>query len=293
MSTDNYNKLENVISVKTIRSVKSLDLRKQRVAGGICEFSKIYYVEQGASVVFVDGKQFSLDEGNMIIYGPGAYCGKSPYYNPGGIVKEIHFEVDSSVMGSIYNRPFRLNLHQRMHFGKLITKGQLLFESITNSSGDERMQFIENVDPRDIQQLKNQLELFLLDISYKIEKKKPLANNSPKNQTYQQQMDKLTDYLMKRINQNPTIKEIQSELFVSESTLRRIVKKSKGCGVIAYFQELKLREAKKLIISTSLSVTEVSNHLGFYSVAYFSAWFKRKTGVSPTEYAKTSRNIPD
>lgn len=75
-------------------------------------------------------------------------------------------------------------------------------------------------------------------------------------------------------------------LYQSASTVRRLVHKHKGCGPIAYFRELKIREAKRLLETTQLSVTQISEQLGFSTIHYFSRTFKNYTGMSLTEYLK-------
>jgi AraC-like DNA-binding protein len=57
-------------------------------------------------------------------------------------------------------------------------------------------------------------------------------------------------------------------------------------GAISFFNELKLDEAKRLIREGRLNFTEIADALGFTSLHYFSRLFKKKTGLSPSEYAK-------
>lgn len=289
MPTDICNEFKSIVSVNSIIAIQRLDLRKRRMVGELCNHAEIYYVEQGATEMFSDGSRFTLNEGSMIIYGPGTFRGKSPYYIPGGIVNVISFDVDSSIISSLYNFPIRLNSRQRSRLEKIVAIGQLLLQPLKDSCNVVKMQLREDSDPRDIQQLKNRMELFILDISYMEDRKKSPGYRAGQEKLDLQQMDQLTEYLLNHLNQNPSIKDMQSALWISESTLRRLVHRCKGCGPIAYYQELRIREAKELIQNTSLSMTEIANRLGFYSLAYFSRLFRIKTGITPTEYARTEK----
>lgn len=60
-----------------------------------------------------------------------------------------------------------------------------------------------------------------------------------------------------------------------------------GCGIIDYFIDLKLRKAMELIKKGQLTITEISDILGFSSVSYFSRLFKNRINVTPTEYHKS------
>ena len=52
-------------------------------------------------------------------------------------------------------------------------------------------------------------------------------------------------------------------------------------------------EAKKMITETELSFTEISDSLGFSSSAYFSRTFRKKTGLTPSEYLRKVNKIAD
>jgi YesN/AraC family two-component response regulator len=54
-----------------------------------------------------------------------------------------------------------------------------------------------------------------------------------------------------------------------------------------YINELKLNKSKELIKSSTYTLSEISEILGFSSIHYFSKKFKLNFGVSPTEYSKS------
>ena len=60
--------------------------------------------------------------------------------------------------------------------------------------------------------------------------------------------------------------------------------------VLNYINSLKIREAKALLRESKLSVTEISEKLGFNSIHYFSRLFKKTTGHSPKEYIRSIRS---
>ena len=44
--------------------------------------------------------------------------------------------------------------------------------------------------------------------------------------------------------------------------------------------------ARQLLLSSNYSITEISEHCGFKSIYYFSKYFKKAVGITPSEYAK-------
>jgi AraC-like DNA-binding protein/mannose-6-phosphate isomerase-like protein (cupin superfamily) len=55
-----------------------------------------------------------------------------------------------------------------------------------------------------------------------------------------------------------------------------------------YLSELKLQEAKILMQQPDVSLKEIANRLGYKNLSHFSRQFKRWTGLSPTEFRKSS-----
>ena len=58
-----------------------------------------------------------------------------------------------------------------------------------------------------------------------------------------------------------------------------------GISPKSYFNQLRLRHANELL-SIGLSVTEVAELMNFSSPNYFSAFYKKHTGISPSERQK-------
>ncbi|MDR0709089.1 MAG: AraC family transcriptional regulator, partial [Spirochaetaceae bacterium] len=55
-----------------------------------------------------------------------------------------------------------------------------------------------------------------------------------------------------------------------------------------YFLQLKINKAKEMLREGTLSIKEISYRLSFNSPYYFSRLFKRKTGVSPSQWSDTT-----
>lgn len=71
------------------------------------------------------------------------------------------------------------------------------------------------------------------------------------------------------------------ELGMSYSSFRQAFVAETGMPPGQYQLEIRINKAKDLLGSGALSVSEISEHLGFSSVFYFSRLFKSKTGCTP------------
>lgn len=85
---------------------------------------------------------------------------------------------------------------------------------------------------------------------------------------------------------NITVEELTKRLFVSKAILSREFKHMYGMSPYHYYLNKKLSQAKLLLINSNLSVKEISDKLCFSDEHYFSGLFKRKVGVSPSDFRK-------
>lgn len=72
----------------------------------------------------------------------------------------------------------------------------------------------------------------------------------------------------------------------SKSYISHMFRRESGMTLRAYCNHLKLEDAKKLLLDTTRSVTEIALDTGFNDVSYFIALFREKFGVSPLQYRK-------
>lgn len=78
--------------------------------------------------------------------------------------------------------------------------------------------------------------------------------------------------------------EIAKQIGMGYSCFRRTFKQYTGMAPKQYIDELKLGDAKELLVNTALSCKEIAFELGFESLSYFSNVFKKKMGIPPTKY---------
>ncbi len=87
---------------------------------------------------------------------------------------------------------------------------------------------------------------------------------------------------------NITLFDLCEHFMRSKSHISHMFKKNCGMTINEYCNNLKLEDAKKLLISTNFSVTEIAYDTGFNDVSYFISLFKKKYGASPLKYRKTN-----
>lgn len=85
---------------------------------------------------------------------------------------------------------------------------------------------------------------------------------------------------------NVTLDDLSRHFGRSKSYISHMFKKAGGVSIREYCNHLKLEDAKRILLSTDRSVTEVALEVGFQDVSYFVHLFKEKYGKSPLQYRK-------
>lgn len=81
-----------------------------------------------------------------------------------------------------------------------------------------------------------------------------------------------------------SIAEIAQMCHVSETCFRKLFQQYSGMSPTQHRTLHQLRQAKALLRNGDLTINEIALHLGFMDASYFSRWFKKNTGTSPTSY---------
>ena len=99
-------------------------------------------------------------------------------------------------------------------------------------------------------------------------------------------INQILTYIEKNYHRSISIEQLCSLFHLSRSYISHTFKATTGYPVREYINLLRLEEAKKILIGTKMSVTEVSLRVGFSNSNYFTLLFHRYTGFSPTQYRK-------
>lgn len=273
------------LSVKSIITVFHTNLNGKKAPGESHDFWEFLYVEKGTHQVSVDNIIYSLEEGQMIVYAPLAF-----HIVPVPSVADINivsFESDSNAMSYFANKVITLSGKQRQILSHIMSIGEKCFKNTSADSGLKGMIPRESANASELQNLKNYLELLLIDMY----EKKESTSTKPRSSNYENQsavvFETVTQYLKSNIDKSLSLDDICLNCAISISQLKRVCHNQCGMSPMSYFISLKIDAAKTMIDDTSLNFTQISEKLNFSTVHYFSKLFKDKVGITPTEYAKS------
>ena len=82
------------------------------------------------------------------------------------------------------------------------------------------------------------------------------------------------------------LKDIADMAGYSPSYFSRTFSDTFGASFIEILVDIRIAHAKLLLKNYNLTITDISEKIGFKSNSYFSVTFKKKTGLSPIQYRK-------
>lgn len=81
------------------------------------------------------------------------------------------------------------------------------------------------------------------------------------------------------------------KLCITSNYLNKVVRLSLGTTAKLYIHKKLFEEAERLLVYTTLTVTEIAERLHFDSPSYFVRFFRKQTGITPLKY-REKRNSP-
>lgn len=237
------------------------------------DFWEFACVLDGDVSIAIDEKVFEVHKGQMIFINPLEFHNMCSANNTDPEVLIMSFRLSDNfnfdkrivtVNDSIMNE-----LLDALRFGmKTFNFDGICVASVKSDKEFESQIFV------------NRLEILLLQI-IKEDTTEELQLNTRSAANY----SKIIKILKANIGRSLTIKEIARIANMSESNVKKVFSMYANQGVMAFFNELKIIEAQKLL-KEGLSVYEVSKSLGFAEQNYFSNVFKKATGYSPKNWLK-------
>lgn len=92
------------------------------------------------------------------------------------------------------------------------------------------------------------------------------------------------DYINKMYMQDIGVSDIADNIGISRAHLNHIFQKELNISIQKFLIDFRMHKAANLLVSTDLSIKEISNQVGYQDQLVFSKAFKNKFGMSPKSY---------
>lgn len=252
--------------------------------GVVYDFWQLIYLEEGSYHCQIEGNPPCLIQaGQLLLCEPRKI--RFSIDSRTAVAGIISFRCHSAKMQRLKNRLFTLPEAYQEELLQLLSDGSAFFRKVPESSACRGSRPVDGTADYQLQAVKNRIELLLIKLydMHLRSGEEPQILREPPNHWVK--FREIETYMQANIHTNLTVDDILAASGLSLNTLKRIFRQQADCGIIHYFLKLKINESKRLLLDTDLTVSQISDQLGFSSVHYFSNLFKKYTGVSPKQYA--------
>jgi AraC-like DNA-binding protein len=104
------------------------------------------------------------------------------------------------------------------------------------------------------------------------------------DEAIQRAVNRVIEAMRDNLGEPLTIDDMARTAMFSKFHFTRIFQQVTGLSPRRFLSAMRLQRAKQLLVSTSLSVTDISHQVGYSSVGTFSSRFTDSVGISPTAY---------
>lgn len=255
------------MSQDTIR-IRTLFVRqapaRHRVQPHRHDVTQWYHCLHGGMTVAIDGRTFDLHGGDSVVVPPGAErscrCGATPRYIV-AIFRECRLDL----------RPLYLRL---LHMPeRLRDEAEVLARELT-ALGDPDSQFLAQA----------LLVRLLIGLRRANDTGRRRYHEARDEQALSQLVGEVEMVMQRNLHRRLTRDDLGRAVSFSGVHLARLFRQATGTTLYRRLTELRMRQAKALLTSSTMSISQIAAETGFGSKSHFTKAFRAATGLAPSDY---------
>ena len=232
---------------------------------------ELTYVDKGALHSVADGKDILLEQGDLVIYGPGQWHMQYADVDMSPSYITITFDLAGDYPRELVNRKFTIPQSAVPALQRMLRELDLL----DAFSADMVICLLQIL----------LLELLRDQVTPAGTKLRTTNAVNSENEIIRRAQQFISEHVREKL----TVPLVARHVDVSPSYLTALFRKNLHISPGEYVRRIKLQESKQMIREDNMNFTEIAAALQYSTVHHFSRQFKDKFGITPTEYAKSVR----
>ncbi len=284
-------KIENLLIVSKIVTIHYFEFEKNFESKGEShDFWELVYADKECIVCTANGKEILLNEGEILFHKPNEFHTLSANKRTAPNVFIISFVCKSEAIHFFEEKKLKIDKDFLKYIYMIIEESKKTFDLPYSNPDLKKMPLKNRPTLGGRQLIKNLLEILLINLM----RQETERENTNTTFLFKEDFDgRVTKQIIAILNENvyETLKidDLCERLNYNKSYLFRQFKANTGETIMAYFTQLKIERAKKLLRESDMTVTQIAEKLAFDSPNYFSKTFKKKTNYTPLQYRTHSQ----
>ena len=246
-------------------------------------FFEILYLATGERLFFINDRTFKMTAGDLIIINPNVIHNATSEGLSDGEGTLLYFQEEflspnyplrEELQPMFLNANIYLTLSRNAqafieeHFSKMLqealskkTGHQLALQSLLLHLLVFICRYVENYDTTTIE------------------------HPSPMHK----KVSEIVRYINAHYMEELSLNYLANHFYISPSYLSKVFKKATNFTFIEYLNNVRIKEAKRLLMESSKKVVEIAEEVGFGSITHFGRVFKEITGKAPVYYRRIQK----
>lgn len=295
--------LTDYVTVERLYSIHYFEYMSDfKFPGESHDFWEFICVDKGDVAVTGGDRHFVLHRGEIAFHQPNEFHDVQATGTSAPNLVVIAFQCTSPAMDFFRHKILQIDETERNLLAEIVIEARRCFDCRLDDPYLQNMPFKEQEEKPGARQLiRIHLEHFLIHllrrslnpISVIKSNIRPHPQKTTKKKSDIELFNRVADYLETHLGSHVTIDQVCRDNLLGRSQLQKIFREQCGLGIIEYFSLMKVNAAKQLIRTNKMNFTQISEHLGYTSIHYFSRQFKKVTGMTPSEYASSIKAMAD
>ncbi|MBQ3093530.1 MAG: alanine racemase [Clostridia bacterium] len=248
-------------------------------------FWELLYVDKGEVDVTTDKQTYRLQHGDIVFHKPDEFHDVRANGTVAPNLVVIAFDTQSEAMKALECACLQANDSERHLLARIIKEASRAFSSPLNNPKLTALERNEHAPLGSEQMAAMLLEQLLLSLLRRKEDGTAArATSSIKWRSDNDLVERIIAFMEENTFGNLSFADVCRFSAQSATNLKTIFKEVTGMGVMSYYRNLKIEQAKRMLREGDGNITQIADRLGYTSVHYFSRYFKRVTGMTPSEY---------